>query len=145
MGLGMGFTMMPTFSGAMQTLRRASISRASTTLNITQQVSASIGTAVLTVLLVRIMTGKLEAVFHSLGGAAPVSKGGGLSGLFSLPPAVRGKVLPAVADSFGQTFIWALALVLIAFVVALVLLPKHQLEPVEEIEGESASPAMMVG
>jgi MFS family permease len=29
MGLGMGFTMMPTFSGAMQTLRRGDISRAS--------------------------------------------------------------------------------------------------------------------
>ena len=38
MGLGMGATMMPTFSGAMQTLRRAAIARASTTLNINQQV-----------------------------------------------------------------------------------------------------------
>ena len=47
MGLGMGATMMPTFSGAMQTLRRAAIARASTTLNINQQVGASIGTAVL--------------------------------------------------------------------------------------------------
>jgi hypothetical protein len=47
MGLGMGFTMMPTFSGAMQTLRRTDVSRASTTLNIEQQVGASIGTAVL--------------------------------------------------------------------------------------------------
>ena len=51
MGIGMGFTMMPTFSGAMQTLRRAAIARASTTLNIIQQVGASIGTAVLSVLL----------------------------------------------------------------------------------------------
>jgi predicted MFS family arabinose efflux permease len=53
MGLGMGATMMPTFSGAMQTLRRAAIARASTTLNINQQVSASIGTAVLSVLLAK--------------------------------------------------------------------------------------------
>ena len=53
MGLGMGATMMPTFSGAMQTLRRAAIARASTTLNINQQVGASIGTAVLSVLLTR--------------------------------------------------------------------------------------------
>src|SRR4051794_3945584 len=44
-GLGMGATMMPTFSGAMQTLRRFQIARASTTLNIQQQVGASIGTA----------------------------------------------------------------------------------------------------
>jgi EmrB/QacA subfamily drug resistance transporter len=51
LGLGMGATMMPTFSGAIQTLRRASIARATTTLNINQQLSASVGTAVLSVLL----------------------------------------------------------------------------------------------
>ncbi len=45
MGVGMGFTMMPTFTGALQTLRRRSIANGSTTLNITQQVGASIGTA----------------------------------------------------------------------------------------------------
>ena len=56
MGLGMGATMMPTFSGAMQTLRRAAIARASTTLNIEQQVGASIGTAVLSVLLTHELT-----------------------------------------------------------------------------------------
>ena len=47
LGLGMGATMMPTFSGAIQTLRRSAIARATTTLNINQQVGASIGTAVL--------------------------------------------------------------------------------------------------
>ena len=59
MGLGMGATMMPTFSGAMQTLRRAAIARASTTLNINQQVSASIGTAVLSVLLANALADRL--------------------------------------------------------------------------------------
>ena len=33
MGLGMGGSMMPVFSGAMQTLRRAAVARASTSLN----------------------------------------------------------------------------------------------------------------
>jgi EmrB/QacA subfamily drug resistance transporter len=51
LGLGMGATMMPTFSGAIQTLRRSAIARATTTLNINQQVSASLGTSVLSVLL----------------------------------------------------------------------------------------------
>ena len=51
MGMGMGSTMMPIMSGAMQTLRRAAVARASTTLNILQQVGASIGTAVMTVIL----------------------------------------------------------------------------------------------
>ena len=51
MGVGMGFSMMPLMSGAMQTLRRAQVARASTTLNIIQQVGASIGTAVMSVIL----------------------------------------------------------------------------------------------
>jgi hypothetical protein len=51
MGMGMGLAMMPLFSGAMQTLRKAAVARASTTLNILQQVAASIGTAVMTVIL----------------------------------------------------------------------------------------------
>src|SRR3954452_16164849 len=59
MGLGMGATMMPTFSGAMQTLRQAQVARASTTLNIQQQVGASIGTAVMSVLLANAIAARL--------------------------------------------------------------------------------------
>src|ERR1700754_1715520 len=51
MGIGMGFSMMPLMSGAMQTLRRIQVARASTTLNIIQQVGASIGTGVMSVIL----------------------------------------------------------------------------------------------
>jgi EmrB/QacA subfamily drug resistance transporter len=132
MGLGMGFTMMPVFSGAMQTLRRASIARASTSLNITQQVSASIGTAVMSVLLT-------TALVNRLGGG-----GGGLGG--NLTAEQRAVVAPKMAEAFASTFWWALALVLVAFVVALVLLPKDKPEPVEEdgdvLEAEAA-PALM--
>jgi EmrB/QacA subfamily drug resistance transporter len=94
MGIGMGMTMMPTFSGAMQTLSQAAIPKASTTLNINQQVGASIGTAVLSVLLA-----------HQLEGAASPT---------------------AQADAYGSTFVWAFVLVAVAFVVALVLLPKEK-------------------
>lgn len=94
MGIGMGMTMMPTFSGAMQTLSQAAIPKASTTLNINQQVGASIGTAVLSVLLA-----------HQLEGAGS--------------PAAQ-------ADAYGSTFIWAFVLVAVAFVVALVLLPREK-------------------
>jgi EmrB/QacA subfamily drug resistance transporter len=120
MGVGMGFTMMPTFSGAMQTLRRAAIARASTTLNINQQVAASIGTAVLSVILVDQLKSRLP------GGGA----GGGIG--TALSPAVRERVAPLMAEAFGATFWRALVLVVIAFVVALVLLPKHKPEPVED-------------
>jgi hypothetical protein len=130
MGLGMGFTMMPTFSGAMQTLRRAAVSRASTTLNINQQVSASIGTAILSVLLAHELASKL---------------GGGSGGIGqSIPPGLREKVAPLMAEAFGNTFWYALGLVVLAFVVATVLLPKRKPEPVEEEPGEAAESAAMV-
>ncbi|MGD9960649.1 DHA2 family efflux MFS transporter permease subunit [Nocardioides sp.] len=51
MGLGMGSTMMPIMSAALATLNDASIARGSTLMNIIQQVAASIGTALFSVLL----------------------------------------------------------------------------------------------
>ncbi len=126
MGVGMGATMMPTFSGAMQTLRRAAVAKASTALNINQQVGASIGTAVLSVLLARELASRL-----------PAGRGGGIGGV--LPPALRERVAPVMADAFGATFWWALALVLVAFVVALALLPKHKPEPVDDPEDVPAA------
>ena len=75
MGIGMGFSMMPLMSGAMQTLRHAQVARASTTLNIIQQVGASIGTAVMSVILT-------VALQDRLGGG-----GGGGRTPASAPPA----------------------------------------------------------
>ena len=51
MGLGMGSTMMPIMSSALATLTDHTIARGSTLMNIVQQVAASIGTAVFSVLL----------------------------------------------------------------------------------------------
>jgi hypothetical protein len=116
----------------MQTLRRAAVSRASTTLNINQQVGASIGTAVLSVLLAHQLASRLPA-----GGS-----GGSIGG--TLPPAVRERVAPLMADAFGATFWWALALVAVAFVVAAVLLPKSKPEPVDDPEADAADAAAMV-
>jgi EmrB/QacA subfamily drug resistance transporter len=134
-GLGMGATMMPTFSGAMQTLRRAAIARASTTLNINQQVGASIGTAVLSVLLT-------NALADKLGG-----HGGGIGAAAAVPPSVRARIADPMAAAFGTTFWYALALVGVAFVVALILLPKSKPEPVHDPDApggaEAAVPVMV--
>src|SRR5205085_6679491 len=105
-GLGMGATMMPTFSGAMQTLRRSAIARASTTLNINQQVGASIGTAILSVLLANELVDRV---------------GGGIGQVASSPGVRQG-----MAEAYGATFWWALALVVVAFVVATILLPRDK-------------------
>src|SRR5690606_41384562 len=60
MGLGMGMTMMPTMAAAIQTLVHDEVPRASTMLNIIQQVAASIGTAMMSVLLARQLTSRLS-------------------------------------------------------------------------------------
>ena len=71
----MGFTMMPTFSGAMQTMRREVVARGTTSLNILQQTGASIGTAVLTVILASALTSKLGSAGHGgIGGVAHLSR-----------------------------------------------------------------------
>jgi EmrB/QacA subfamily drug resistance transporter len=65
MGLGMGATMMPIMSAALAQLNDASIARGSTLMNINQQVAASIGTALFSVLL----TSALNSHPHDLPGS----------------------------------------------------------------------------
>ena len=48
-----------------------------------------------------------------------------------------------LADAFGETFWWAVGLVAIAFVVALVLLPKHKPEPVDDEDDDLTAAVMM--
>ena len=50
-GFGMGATMMPLSSAAVQTLRPEQIARGSTLINVNQRVAGSIGTAVMSVIL----------------------------------------------------------------------------------------------
>jgi len=123
MGLGMGLAMMPLFSGAMQTLRKAAVARASTTLNILQQVAASIGTAVMSVLLTAALTDRFP---H-----APSGAGLGQSGKH-LPEQVR----DLMAEAFGHTYIWATAFVLVAFFAAW-MLPRQKPEPIEEADADT--------
>jgi EmrB/QacA subfamily drug resistance transporter len=107
-GLGMGLTMMPIFTGAIQTLKEAQTARASALLNIIQQAGASVGTAVLSVILASAIVSQLHVHGTFNAGA-------------TIPLAQRAHVAPPLAAAFGQTFWWALALILIAFVSSLFL------------------------
>jgi EmrB/QacA subfamily drug resistance transporter len=127
-GLGMGASMMPTMSAAMQTLRRAAVARATTTLNILRQVGASVGTAVLSVLLT-----------HALTDRVPQAEGG-LDSLGAVPAEARDRVAPAMAEAFGATFWWAAGLVVLALLSAL-LLPR--MKPAADRE-EDTEPALPV-
>lgn len=51
MGLGMGATMMPLFTSALRSLREREVARGTTLINVIQQVAASIGVAVMSVVL----------------------------------------------------------------------------------------------
>jgi EmrB/QacA subfamily drug resistance transporter len=130
-GMGMGSTMMPIMSGAMQTLRRAAVARASTALNIIQQVGASIGTAVMTVILT-----------HQLASRLPAGGDEGL-GAAAVPEAVRERIAPLMAEAFGATFWWALGLLVIAFGFAF-LLPRTKPEPVADVEDEDTEAVPMM-
>jgi predicted MFS family arabinose efflux permease len=109
MGAGMGATMIPMFSGAMRTLTKPQVARASTSINIIQQAGAAIGTALLTVILARQLAG------------GPLGDLELSSSLKALGPAEAA----IAANAYGATFAWAAALTGIAFVIALVFLPQR--------------------
>jgi len=91
MGLGMGATMMPMFTAALQTLSGPTIARGSTLMNIMQQIASSCGAALMTVLLSN-QTNKL------------------------LPTDASG-----IADGFGFTFTVAVILVAVVLIPAALL------------------------
>jgi hypothetical protein len=117
--------MMPLMSGAMQTLRRVQVAKASTSLNIIQQVGASIGTAVLSVIL----TAQVQDRFGEQAGGAGEAAG-------ALPP----QVADTLAEAYGATYWWAAALIVPALLAAL-LLPRTKPEPIEDEEGGAGEPA----
>lgn len=111
LGLGMGFSMMPTMTAAMQAVPPAAIARTSTAMNIIRQIGQSIGTALLTVIL----SARINDNLSGRGG------GEGFTGVQSLPPAQREAISSPIADAFGATFTWAVVLLAIAFIPALFL------------------------
>src|SRR3954451_3937980 len=134
MGIGMGFSMMPLMSGAMQTLRRIQVARASTTLNIIQQVGASIGTAVMSVILTVALKDKLGG----LGG------GGSDTGLGATGQDLPLQIRNLMTEAFTHTYWWAVALIIPAVLVAF-LLPRVKPEPIEDDEpgADEAAPMLV--
>lgn len=118
-GLGTGAVMMPSMAAAYQTLSQAAVPRATTTLNIIVRVGGSIGTALFAVVLQHQIRGALPAD----GGRG--AGGEGLGALSAIPETARDQLAPALADAFGTTFWWPVALLLVALVPAL-LLPRRR-------------------
>jgi len=112
-GLGMGLSMMPTMTAAMQAVPPAAIARTSTAMNIIRQSGASIGTAILSVLLSSAITAQFAGI--GIGGG----EGNGFEALHGITAAQREKVAEPLSEAFAQTFVWGLALMALAFIPAL--------------------------
>jgi EmrB/QacA subfamily drug resistance transporter len=113
LGLGMGMSMMPTMTAAMQAVPAQAIARTSTAMNIIRQSGASIGTAILAVILT-------SQVSSRLGGATP-SGGSGFEALQGMSAAQRAVAAVPLADAFASTFVWAVVLLTLAWLPALAL------------------------
>lgn len=129
MGLGMGASMMPTMSAAYQSLTRPQVARATTSFNIIQRGGGAVGIAVLSVVLANQLASRLPAA---------VGAGEGLATAQQIPPEARAQLMPAVAEAFGHTFAWAVALIALAVIPAL-FLPWHRPEPTEAQQREAAA------
>jgi EmrB/QacA subfamily drug resistance transporter len=119
MGLGMGGTMMPIMTSALQTLKDHEIARGSTLMNITQQVAASIGTALFSVIL----TNGFNASDAVKALRAAQESAQGLGSLKD--PTIVPKALADMADSFGTAFTVGTILVCACLIPAL-LLPRRK-------------------
>jgi EmrB/QacA subfamily drug resistance transporter len=137
MGLGMGSTMMPVFTAALASLKSADVARGSTLMNITQQISISIGTALFSVLLTSAYNAHASVVGPTLalqGGTDPAKLG--LSA--DQAKTVTAQGIHFMGSSFGHIYLVAAALV------ALCLIPAWFL-PRKPMETSDDPAALMVG
>jgi fucose permease len=138
MGLGMGGTMMPIMTAALATLTAHNVARGSTLLNITQQVAASIGTALFSVILTNQIKGsdtiaQAGAVRATAVSDDPAALGEAAQQL-GIDPASLGdlfaRATSELADSFATVFIVATLLVACCLVPA-AFLPRRKVAPVD--------------
>ncbi|HXE44009.1 MAG TPA: DHA2 family efflux MFS transporter permease subunit [Conexibacter sp.] len=136
-GLGIGATMMPTMAAAYQTLAPVEIARATTAFNIVQRGFGALGTALVSVILATRLADELP-------GAQGASQS--LQAAQSVPPALHARVAPHIADAFGSTYVWALALIVLASIPAL-FLPRSKpavAQPAAERADEAVAVAIEV-
>jgi EmrB/QacA subfamily drug resistance transporter len=113
-GAGLGATITPSMAAAFQDLEHAEIPGATSAINVVQRVAASLGTALLAVILQRTITANLNGFHGGIGQAAALVRHN------------QQHTAPAIADAFGTTFWVAFALTAAALVPALLLPAKAE-------------------
>ncbi|WAX56828.1 DHA2 family efflux MFS transporter permease subunit [Jatrophihabitans cynanchi] len=131
MGLGMGCTMMPLFTGALRTLSGPTIARGSTLMNITQQIASSVGTATMSVILT-------NQIRDSKFAAAAIGSWADPSIKDKVPAGAIAKGLSDAGHGFAVTFTVALVLIVITLIPVL-LLPGRRPASSETGAGEAAA------
>ncbi len=137
MGLGMGGTMMPIMTSALQTLTDHNIARGSTLMNITQQVAASIGTALFSVILTNEIKGKesVSVAAATRGLMDQPERLGAVMEKLGLTPdqlkTVLAQVPADMADSFATVFVVGTVLVGCCLIPAFFLPRTPPKEPVD--------------
>ena len=126
MGFGMGATMMPVFSAALATLSDHNIARGSTLMNITQQVAASMGTALFSVLLTAAfnrsdaITSTTELT-QATGGSKDPNILADAASKLGLDPASLPQLFAQAVDDMGEAF--ANVYLVAAILVGLCIIP----------------------
>ena len=140
MGLGMGGTMMPIMTAALATLTDHNVARGSTLLNIQQQVAASIGTALFSVILTDRMldsdaikrAGALDAATDGSQDPSVLAQAAQQLGLDPRSlEALFARATSDMADSFATVFVVATILVACCLIPAFFLPRKPAEKPVD--------------
>jgi len=152
MGLGMGATMMPLFTSALKTLAAHDVARGSTLLNITQQISSSVGVALMSVVLTNHLNNspvipgtekipQLDGGLTETGAAIQSNLRPDQIASLHLDPHALSRGLVDAASSFAHTYWVAWSLVLLTVVPAL-FLPRRK-EESHLLDPEGAPPVVV--
>jgi hypothetical protein len=112
----MGATLMPAMAAAYQVLPQAAVARAASALEIVQRAGATLGIALLAVILQHGLDTRVPG-FH-----------GTLSTVEDASPAVRASLAAPLTAAAGSAFTWALILTALTLFPAL-LLPRRREQP----------------
>ncbi|GAA4641664.1 DHA2 family efflux MFS transporter permease subunit [Gordonia humi] len=114
MGLGMGATMMPTMTAALQTLNHQQVARGSTLMNIVNQTGSSMGTAVISVVLTTLLA-RYTLAQPAIGAQMnPKLRD-------TIPPDVVSEGLDQAASAFAHTWTVSVCLVAVTLIPAFFL------------------------
>jgi predicted MFS family arabinose efflux permease len=141
MGLGMGSTMMPLFTSALKTLTAHQVARGSTLLNISQQISSSVGVALMSVVLTSHLNDSptvpgTEGGITETGAAILSNTRPEVFAQLGIAPAYVARGLADAASSFAQTYWVAWSLVALTLVPALMLPRRREVTHLLDDEGK---------